>query len=453
MATHDDEIDSTAGAAFPLAGPGAQQTVASVADAKRLSEPGDDLPPVSRRWIALIFAGIFGVYLAYVTPVAISLSIRVQDLAPGRDEYLGIIIGVGALAALPLGPLAGQLSDRTRSRLGRRRPWLIGGTVGGVLALAVMAVAPNPIVLGIGWVLAQITFSVVVNGFVTIQADRLPALQRGKVAGITGMAQQVAPVAGAVIGGSLSANPILMMLVPGIFAVVLVGLFVVRYNEPDSRGLTFDKPLTARSVLAGYVFDPRINRDFAWNWLGRLFFFFGLTLSSTYTAFFFASKLGLEVKDVGGLIAVAGLLGIVGTIGGALGGGFLTDKLRRRKPFVLGAAVLFAAANALMALAPDLPVLLVGSLLSTLAIGVFSAVDQALLIDVLPAKETDAGRFVSITGYSVAIAQSTAPFIASIVLVIGASASGDKNYTLLYLLAGVFTIIGGLLVMRVKSVR
>ncbi|TFD84062.1 MFS transporter [Cryobacterium lactosi] len=400
-----------------------------------------------------MFAGIFGVYLAYVTPVAISLSIRVQDLAPGRDEYLGIIIGVGAVAALPLGPLAGQLSDRTRSRFGRRRPWLIGGTIGGVLALTVMALAPSIFVLGLGWVLAQITFSLVVNGFVTIQADRLPALQRGKVAGITGMAQQVAPVVGAVIGGSLSANPILMMLVPGIFAVVFVGLFVVRYHEPDSRGLTFDKPLTARSVIAGYVFDPRTNPDFAWNWLGRLFFFFGLTISSTYTAFFFASKLGLEVKDVGSLIAVAGLLGIVGTIGGALGGGFLTDRLRRRKPFVLGAGILFAAANTLMAFAPDLPVLLVGSLLSTLAIGVFSAVDQALLIDVLPAKETDAGRFVSITGYSTALAQSTAPFVASIVLVLGVSASGDKNYTLLYVLAGVFTIIGGLLVMRVKSVR
>ncbi|MHC6231896.1 MFS transporter [Arthrobacter sp. MMS24-T111] len=436
-----------------MAGPNPKHIAEGLADAKGLSEPGDDMPPVSRGWIALLFAGVFGIYIAYVTPVAISLSIRVQELAPGHDEYLGYIIGAGALAALPLSPFAGQLSDRTRSRLGRRRPWLIGGTIGGLVGLTVMALAPNVVVLGIGWVIAQITFSVVVNGFVTIQADRLPAIQRGRVAGITGLAQQVAPVTGAVMGGSLAANPILLMLVPGLVAVVLVGLFVLRYKEADSRGMTLDQPLTVRSVLAGYVFNPRTNKDFGWNWLGRLFFFFGLTLSSTYTAFFFASKLNLEVKDVGGLIATAGLVGIVGTIGGAIGGGFLTDKLRRRKPFVLGSAILFAMSTAMMAFAPDLPLLIAGSFLSTLAIGVFSAVDQALLIDVLPAKESDAGRFVAITGYSVAIAQSSAPFLASIVLVVGVTAPGQQNYTLLYVIAGVFTIIGGLLIMRVKGAR
>ena len=453
MESPEENIESIAGVAAPLVGPIAAVASASVADAEGLSQPGDDKPRVSRGWITLLFLGIFGVYLAYVTPVAISLSIRVQDLAPGRDEYLGVIIGIGALASLPLGPLAGQLSDRTRSRLGRRRPWLIGGTLGGVIALAVMAFAPNIFLLGVGWVLAQMTFSVVVNGFVTIQADRLPSIQRGKVAGITGTAQQIAPVVGAVIGGSLAANPYLMMLVPGIFAVVLVGLFVLRYKEPDSRGLTFDTKLSVRKVLAGYVFNPMENRDFGWNWLARLFFFFGLTLSSTYTAFFFASKLNLQVAEVGGLIATAGLLGIVGTIGGALGGGFLTDKLRRRKPFVLGSAIIFAAATTLMAFAPNLPVLLIGSFLTTLAIGIFSSVDQALMIDVLPSKESDAGRYVSITGYSTAFAQATAPFLASGLLLIGATGTGDQNYTVLYIAAGIFTIIGGLLVLRVKSVR
>ncbi|WP_243076270.1 MFS transporter [Microbacterium sp. SS28] len=453
MESAEDNIESIAGVAAPLAGPVAAEATASLADAEGIDELGSDQPKVSRGWITLLFFGIFGVYLAYVTPVAISLSIRVQDLAADHDEYLGLIIGVGALAALPLGPLAGQLSDRTRSRLGRRRPWLIGGTLGGVLALAVMAFAPNVFVLGLGWVLAQMTFSLVVNGFVTIQADRLPAVQRGRVAGITGTAQQIAPVVGAVIGGSLAANPYLMMLIPGIFAVLLVGLFVIFYKEPDSRGLTFDAPLSVRKVLAGYVFNPMENRDFGWNWLARLFFFFGLTLSSTYTAFFFASKLGLQVAEVGGLIATAGLLGIVGTIGGALGGGFLTDKLRRRKPFVLGSAIIFAGATTLMAFAPNLPVLLVGSFLTTLAIGIFSSVDQALMIDVLPAKETDAGRFVSITGYSIAIAQATAPFLASGLLLIGATGAGGQNYTVLYIVAGIFTIIGGLIVLRVKSVR
>ncbi|SNS68906.1 hypothetical protein SAMN05216276_10146 [Streptosporangium subroseum] len=54
--------------------------------------------------------------MAFVTPIAISLAIRVTQLAPGHEEYLGYII-----AAVLAAPLFGMLSDRTRTRLGRRR--------------------------------------------------------------------------------------------------------------------------------------------------------------------------------------------------------------------------------------------------------------------------------------------------------------------------------------------
>lgn len=73
-----------------------------------------------------------------------------------------------------MGPLGGQLSDRTRSRFGRRRPWVVGGTLVGLLGLLVMALGPNVLVLGIGWIIAQIGWSQAVNMFTTIQADKLP---------------------------------------------------------------------------------------------------------------------------------------------------------------------------------------------------------------------------------------------------------------------------------------
>jgi len=94
--------------------------------------PTDDRrPKVSAGFIALLAFGLFGTYLAFVTPIAISLAIRVKALSPDHEEYLGVILGLGSLAALLVGPLGGQLSDRTRSRFGRRRPWIVGGTISG----------------------------------------------------------------------------------------------------------------------------------------------------------------------------------------------------------------------------------------------------------------------------------------------------------------------------------
>jgi MFS family permease len=85
-------------------------------------------------------------------------------------------------------------------------------------------------------------------------------------------------------------------------------------------------------------------------------------------------------------------------------------------------------------------------------IGMFSAVDQALLLDVLPEKTTDAGRFIGITGFATSIPQSLGPLVASGILLIGVSGS-EKNYTLLYVIAAALVLLGGVVILRIRSVR
>jgi MFS family permease len=106
-----------------------------------------------------------------------------------------------------------------------------------------------------------------------------------------------------------------------------------------------------------------------------------------------------------------------------------------------------------MALSSSVPVIMGCSILVSFGIGIFSAVDQALALDVLPNRDTEAGRYVGIVGFSTSLAQGVAPLIAPLILAIGAS-GGEKNYTLLYLIAGALTLTSGLVVLlRVKSVR
>ncbi|MGQ4267457.1 MFS transporter [Nocardiopsis changdeensis] len=405
------------------------------------------------RYIWLMVLAQFGVFVAFITPIAISLAIRVDQLAPDNEEYLGYITGAGAAVVMVCGPLLGVLSDRNRSRFGRRRPFMVAGMLLGVLSLIVMAQAPSVLVLGFGWILAQLGWGQVLGNLQFSTADRLPESQRGKVAGLTGFATQVAPVLGVVIAGGVSQNNLLLFLVPGAIGVVLVVLFVSFVHEDDSRGLTFAERLTPRTLLAKYLFDPRRHPDYSLNWLGRFLFYFGLTLNTTFTAFFFASRLGVTVEEVAGVIAVLSLFGVAATTVGAIGGGFLSDRLRRRRVFVFASGTVFAAGAVTMALSTDLPLLIAGSLLSSLGIGGFAAVDQALLLDVLPERETDAGRYMAITGFATSIPQAVAPLVAPLILAVGAGAAGEKNYLLLYTVAGLCTFLGGLVVMRIRSVR
>ena len=407
----------------------------------------------SKSYIWLLVLAQFGIFVAFITPLAISLAVRLAELAPANEEYLGYITGSGSIVVMIITPVVGILSDRTRSRLGRRRPWIFGGMLVGVASLFVMALAPNVLILGAGWVLAQIGWGTSLAQVTTSMADTLPEHQRGKVAGFVGFATQVAPVAGVIIAGYLVGDALLMFLLPGVVGVIFVMLFVMFSREQDSRVMTFAQKLTFGSALGKYIFNPAKYPDFSLVWVGRFLFYFGLTLNTTFTAFFFASRLNVGVDEVAGVLATLSLVGIAATTVGALGGGWLSDKLRRRRLFVLLASLIFAAGVIMEALATDITMLFAGSLVASVGIGAFAAVDQALLLDVLPERDTDAGRFMGIAGFATAIPQAIAPFLAPLILVIGATAAGEKNYTLLYWIAGAITVVGGFVVMRIRSVH
>ncbi|MFE4835227.1 MFS transporter [Arthrobacter sp. NPDC056691] len=420
-----------------------------------LTQPkeANDLPKVGAKYIWFILLGLFGAYIALVTPMALSLAIRIKELAPNNEEYLGYIIGSAAVISLFSGPIAGVLSDRTCTRFGRRRPWLVGGAILGTLGLFVIATSPNLWIVAVGWVITTLGWNTVIGNFTNSQADRLPESQRGKVGGLVGFITMAAPVAGSILGGMLATDAVLLFMVPGVIGVILVLLFAFVVREEDSRGRIFTDKLDLRLVLSKFAYNPRQYPDFSWNWLGRFLFYFGLTLNSTFTAFYFAQRLNLEVTQIGGLVAVAGLLGVAAVIAGSIGGGFLSDRLRKRKSFVLTSGAMFSVGAVIMALSDNLPMLLVGSAITNLGLGIFSAVDQALVLDVLPERDTDAGRFVGINGLANSLAQSAAPLVAPLILGIGATSAAEKSYSLLYFTAAAFTVGGGLVVLKVKAVR
>ncbi|MHC9045669.1 MFS transporter [Microbacterium saperdae] len=418
-----------------------------------VADPIAEPAGVNSRYIWFMVLAQFGVFMAFITPIAISLSVRVSELAPGHEEYLGFITGAGALVVMLTSPFLGIASDRTRTRIGRRRPFMIAGTILGVVSLLVMAFAPNILVLGAGWILAQLGWGQALSNLQISTADRLAPTQRGKVAGLTGFATQIAPVFGVILVSGFTGNALLLFLIPGIAGVVLVALFVLLVHEDDSRAMVFDESLNVGRVLRKYLFNPRHYPDYSLNWLARFLFYFGLTLNTTFTAFFFAARLGISLAEVAGVIALLGGVGVLAVTAGALGGGFLSDRLRRRRLFVLISSLLMGVGMVTMAFSTDLPVLIAGSLIVSVGIGGFSAVDQALLLDVLPERETDAGRFMGITGFATSIPQAVAPLIAPVFLAVGVAAGGEKNYTLLFLIAAGCVVLGGLVALRIRSVR
>ncbi|MCT9821367.1 MFS transporter [Microbacterium sp. W1N] len=422
----------------------------SVTPAPPAHEPVEGAP-VPRWQIVLLVAATFGGGMAMIVPMAYSLAVRLDQLAPGRTDVLGYILGVGAAATLVLAPMTGILSDRTRTRWGRRRPFTVIGMVVGVAAVPVMSFAPDLLWLGIGWVLCTVGWGTAAGSVGNWQADRLPPGQRGSVSGLTGVTMQIAPVIGIIMVGPLRGDILLVFAVPAAVAVVLVGLFVLLAPEPDTRDVRFDSPLTVGALLRSYLFRPRDVPDFAWNWLGRFVFFLGLSLTTSFTVFFIAQRLAMPVADVAGVQALTSALSIGTAMLGSLGGGWISDRWRRRKPIILAGAALFAGGAVVSAFAHDLVMIIVGVLIGSLGIASFSAVGQALVLDVLPERETQAGRYMAITMFAQKIPGVLAPVTAPLLLMVGDS---GQNFTLLYLTSAVLALIGGsIIASKVHGIR
>ena len=427
-----------------------------------MSHPATELPPaagsavtadeptaVSRRFITLYVLSYLGLYLAVMTPLLVSLAIRLEDVDPaGKTRSLGLVVGLGTLVNIVSSLVFGVLSDRTTARMGRRKPWILGGMPVLLAGAAVTGSGSSVSAVLVGFMVSQLGLSAIMTALQAIQPDQVPEQQRGKVAGLVGFTAQIGGVLGFQLASPLKNSGLLLFLVPAVLAclaMVPVLLFLPdrAVARPDQSGQG------VVTMLRSLRFDPRRHPDLGWTWAGRFLIQLSLMFLSTYQLYFLTDHLGYELDKVTGLLAISGGIGLVMTSAGAVVSGILSDRLRRRKLFIYAAAAAFAIGFVVVATASSFAQVLVGSQVILLGAGIFGAVDIALVTDVIPDKETEGAKYMSIFGIASALPQSAAPLIAPFILAIG----GGDNYTLLFLVAAGIAVSGGLAVRPIRGAR
>jgi len=167
--------------------------------------PGRTAPPrASRRFIALYGLATFGFWMAVMTPVIVTMALKVNQLAPdSKESTLAWVLGIGAFVAMIANPVAGLFSDRTRSRFGMRRPWLVGGALLGLAGsasqqgLSLASVLSLPLLFASGMTLLD-TLDGAAMTHAYAWALEHPRARRGYNLIVTGLSGGLALVIGAV---------------------------------------------------------------------------------------------------------------------------------------------------------------------------------------------------------------------------------------------------------------
>jgi MFS family permease len=398
-------------------------------------------------FISLYTLAYISTSLVFIAPLLVTLALKVNSLVgiERAPDSLALVAGIGALLAMFGNPFFGKMSDRTSSRLGMRRPWMVIGLVGGSLGILVVALAPSIAVVLVGWCLAQLFFNALLAAMVAVLPDQVPAAQRGLVAGVLGVCTPIASVSGTFVVKLFTGNQLAGFLAPCVIGGFFILLFAVTLK--DRRLAKADKPTwSIREFASTFYVNPRTNPDFAWAFVSRFMFVLAYAFLVTYQAYYLLEKIGSAKAEVPQQIFLGTLVQSAVVVAASLIGGKLSDRTGRRKIFVLTASVVYGVAMFVIAIASNFNGFLVGMAIGGLGFGIYVAVDLALVVDVLPDKD-NAAKDLGVFNMAGALPFSIAPGIAPAILAIGGS------YAVLYAVAGVSAIVGAATILPVKRVR
>ncbi|MFI5766423.1 MFS transporter [Streptomyces sp. NPDC051563] len=409
---------------------------------KAATEEETGTPP-GGRWVSALSLANLGVWVGWFGPLQLLLARQAEHLAPDhKASTLALVTGLGAAVSMVANPVFGALSDRTTARAGRRIPWVVAGVTGGAAGLVVLGLAQSVAVVIAGWCLVQLALNAAFAALTAAVPDQVPARQRGLVGGWLGVSQVIGILVGtalATVAGGITAG----YLACAAFSVLAAVPYVLMRR--DSVLAPAARPAFRwRGFLTGFWIDPRRHPDFGWAWLTRFLMNLSYSISTMYLLYYLTDAVHYRGDaDTGVLVLTA--LNALTLLSTVVISGVRSDRSGRRKSYVIRSGLVIAAATLLLAVWQTWTGAVVASLILGLGFGVYTAVDFALLTDVLPTAE-DRGRDLGVINIANALPQVLAPVIAAPVV------THLGGYTALYALAGALALAGSLLVRRIRSV-
>jgi MFS family permease len=383
-------------------------TVASRVDAGATAgdgRPTKPLPPLqlvrlSLYWLGLtaVFAGIGGILQG---------RLQFEGLVPTgtEGEALFRMTVLGAVIAMLVQPTVGTISDYTTTRWGRRKPYILIGTVLDMVFLVGVASSNTVVAIAAFIVLLQVSSNFAQGPFQGYVPDLVPARQVGIASSLVGLFQ----VLGNVVGFGLAAAAVwLVARFDGAFFWATIALGVLELATMLSVVIRVDdgrvaKPRGSRSwaSIAREAWGTDVLRERSFLFLvgSRFLVLMGGGVLINLATFYLAQSLRLDSTETG--LALFGVLAViaVGNVLAVVPAARLSDRIGRKR-VIYGACFLGGSGLAVVAVAPGVPVALVGAGLFGVGSGSFLAVDWALMTDIIPKAES--GRYMGISNVATA---------------------------------------------------
>jgi MFS family permease len=365
----------------------------------------------------------------------------VDPLEVGRILFL-LSIPVAVISIL-VQPTVGSISDYTVSRWGRRKPYIVIGSLLDVVFLVGIATSNTILMLGAFAALLSVSTNIARGPFQGYVPDLVPEQQVGLASAMVGLMQILGNVTGFVL---VTVAVLLGQIEVAIFMVALVELVtmaavVLRVGDGQPP-----KPRNGKSwgTIAREVWGTDVLKERSYVWLlaSRFFFLMGgavlVNLILTYLKQ--THNLGEDAANSTNLVMLVTI--VIANVIAIVPSARISDRVGR-KPVIYASCVIGFIGIVLAALAPAVPLAIVGGALFGASAGTFLAVDWALMTDIIP--KASSGRYMGLsnvaTTSSTVIAVATAGLLLDTVNINFGLGLGPRAA---YLLGGAYYVIAAL---------
>lgn len=366
-------------------------------------------------WSLLVTSLVLNALYAALAGVLVPALLAEADEA-SKETNLALVLTASSMLTLVLRPVIGSWTDHTRTRWGRRAPWLVAGAVASALAVLALGGADSVVAVGCGWLIAQPLLNVVEVALDAILPDRVRAADRARASARYGVGAALGLGVGAVLAGALIGAPLLLTaILGGILITTMTGFVVLNPDRsvPAHAKMPWRQAWTSNNLRLLFV--------------GRMALVLGSQMVLGYLLYIVMDFTDRDAEEAARLVPLlVGVHLVALAIGGLLA---VRWSRQRRVPAVLGASAVIALGLVLPIIWPSLVGLVAYAVVAGLGRGVYVTADLALMLDVLPSSG-DHGRDVGLLGLSTVLPQLMAPAVAGLLLYL----SGDA-YLVIFVVA------------------
>jgi Na+/melibiose symporter-like transporter len=364
-----------------------------------------------------------------------------------KNTYLGGLTFAGLILAMVVQPVAGGLSDRSRSRWGRRRPWILVGTLFDLVFLAGMALAGGFWSLLAAYLLLQLASNSAHGPAQGLIPDLVPDERRGLASGVKNLFDMGGLVVASLVAGRLMGhgNPTLaFVIIGGVLALSGLVTILATPEPPTSEPGESDGSYSLRDLL--HV-NFRRHPDYARLIISRFLILLGVYAVQGFAQYYVRDWLGVPnpAEVTGNLLATIGLA-LTALVFPA---GLLSDRWGRRG-LNLFAGALATVGIFLLIFVHSVSSLYVFGGVIGMATGIFVSVNWALATDLIPQEE--AGKYLGLSNLATAGSGAVGRLAGPLIDGLNALRPGAYlGYPALFLLASASTLLGTLLMLRMRN--